>query len=583
MTTKKEARPGVDPGTGEQTGTQEAGDSTQFDELNRETIQIHEAAQRSKRLRAASKLYKAKAAPSSEESKLARIESAQHVAEASLLSGLIQDAARARALIADLPIEARHLCGPHRKALGIALAAPPEEINLHTLRSFLIGQGEDAAAAGLLADDQLINAPSVEQARRSARQIMNCVADRLEYEAGQLLTSGESARARDRIAKADHIRQACSAGPDNAAADLIDAAAWLEMAPPAVDPVIEGLFDSGDKVPVIGSSKTRKTFFALQLALSIASGRGSFLGWRIPRPRRVLFAQMEVKPAHFQRRVHALARALDLSPAELRTGEGRLLVANLRGLKVDLVALAKLAKEHGAGVVILDPVYKLLTGDENAAADVKPFLAMLDRLTTDSGAAVLYVHHNAKGTAGDRETRDRGAGSGTIARDFDAALYLTEHRDGCGLLVLETLLRNYPPQPARVIDWQDGRFIERTDVDPAVKTSKNRDQSGRTKPAPRDQDAMAMVSAGPIRAAAMIATLRAAGWSKNPAHETVARLVHGGALAEYRTKSVPSLLFYGTPDQVEAMRLADQAPAIPGMEEAAKDPKTSRRKGGKNA
>lgn len=41
--------------------------------------------------------------------------------------------------------------------------------------------------------------------------------------------------------------------------------------PPPQQPILDGLFDRGDKVVIIGSSKSRKTFFALQLALQLAA------------------------------------------------------------------------------------------------------------------------------------------------------------------------------------------------------------------------------------------------------------------------------------------------------------------------
>jgi putative DNA primase/helicase len=51
---------------------------------------------------------------------------------------------------------------------------------------------------------------------------------------------------------------------DSPPPDPVNAARWITTTPPPVDAIIEGLFDRGDKVPIIGSSKARKTFFALQ-------------------------------------------------------------------------------------------------------------------------------------------------------------------------------------------------------------------------------------------------------------------------------------------------------------------------------
>lgn len=248
------------------------------------------------------------------------------------------------------------------------------------------------------------------------------------------------------------------------------ASKWITETPPPVDPILSDIFDAGDKVPVIGSSKSRKTFYVLQLALNLTAGRGEFLGWGIPKPRRVLIVQLEVKEAHYWRRVHNLARVLRITAAEVAD---RLCVASLRGREVKPAQIVELASKHRAEVIVIDPLYKLAEGDENLAADMKPLLATFDRMAEKTGAAVLYVHHNPKGTAGDRDTRDRGAGSGVISRDYDSCIYLTDHKEE-GLLVCETVLRNYPPRDPFTIEWQDGRFIQRGDMSAVVRTTKNK-------------------------------------------------------------------------------------------------------------
>lgn len=252
----------------------------------------------------------------------------------------------------------------------------------------------------------------------------------------------------------------------------IDAADLARVAPAQPDAIMEGLFDTGDKIPVIGSSKSRKSFFVLMLALSVAAGRDRFLSWRIPTRRKVLLIQYEIKAAHFQGRIYRLCQAMGITPDDL---QGWLSIVNARGLpsatKPD--GILALAKSTGAALVILDPLYKLLEGDENAAQDMKPLLSAFDRVAESSGAALMYVHHNAKGFAGDRDQRDRGAGSGVLARDFDAAIYITDHADDDNLLVLSTLARNYPPGDSCSITWVDSRFEVTADA-PNERTSRNK-------------------------------------------------------------------------------------------------------------
>lgn len=242
--------------------------------------------------------------------------------------------------------------------------------------------------------------------------------------------------------------------------ESIDLADWLEVPPDDPDQVLVDTIDLGDKAPIIGPSKTRKSFFLLQLLLCIATGK-QFLYWRVARPRKVLLVQMEIKEAHFRRRVWRMAAALGIDAATL--GD-RFRVINGRGNKelwqggtFNMPLVKNTAKAFGAEAIAFDPLYKMLMDDENSAAAVKPTLREFDHLAEELGTANLFIHHDAKGIPGLRSLRDRGAGSGILARDFDACLTLTPHANG-EAIVVETLLRNYPPQQPRVIEWRHDAF-----------------------------------------------------------------------------------------------------------------------------
>lgn len=333
--------------------------------------------------------------------------------------------------------------------------------------------------------------------------------------------------------------------------DAVNASDWVAAAPPPPKPILRDLFDTGDKVPIIGSSKTRKTFYALQLALSLAAGLKKFLRWDIHQRRRVLFVQMEVKPDHFWKRVHHLARALGITAGAL---DDNLAILNLRGKTIQPQDLIPAARAHRAEVVIADPIYKLLTGDENLAMDVKPLFAAFDALTEDTKAACIYVHHNAKGVAGDRDTRDRGAGSGVIARDFDAAMYLTEHRDGEDRIVIETLLRNYAPQEPFTIRWQDGLFVA-DGTAPIVRTSRNKDTGG--KPPISDADAIAKVFATKALSASETEDeLTKLGMTRHRA-----RLIMKGLPTHCSSGKSPRT-YYGTEEQIEKLQFEAANPRL---------------------
>jgi hypothetical protein len=208
------------------------------------------------------------------------------------------------------------------------------------------------------------------------------------------------------------------------------------------------------------------------MALHIAAGR-DLLAWKIPKRRKVLLVQMEMKTSHFHRRLKKMTQTLGITRAVI---ESNLHIVNGRGKTVDMAEIAAHARAFGAEVIIFDPLYKLAQGDENSAQDMKPILAEFDRLAEMTGAAVLYVHHDPKGTPGDRNLRDRGAGSGVISRDYDCCIMMTAHRDDADAVVIEVLQRNYKPLDPFTIGWCEGTFRV---ADLAAVTAKS---GGRTNP-----------------------------------------------------------------------------------------------------
>lgn len=300
-------------------------------------------------------------------------------------------------------------------------------------------------------------------------------------ESSRVLRAGDRARFNSVLAE---LRKA--AAPPAKPLQMVDAADWIETDPPPLDPIIEDMFERTDKVALIGSPKVRKSFMALQLALHVAAGM-DFLQWRIPQARKVLLIQTEMKPSHFHRRVKRMAFNLGITRAVI---ESNLRIVNGRGAHVDLDEVADLAQSFGAELIIFDPLYKLMQGDENSAQDVKPILAAFDQLAEATDAGVVYVHHDPKGSSGDRNIRDRGAGSNAFSRDYDCCITMTPHRDDEDAVVIAVLRRNFAPQEPFTIGWGDGSF-RMADLAPVAATSRNSSGDGiGNKPAEEYVDAV---------------------------------------------------------------------------------------------
>lgn len=348
----------------------------------------------------------------------------------------------------------------------------------------------------------------------------------------------------------------------------LDAAWWSQETLPLPEQVLVDAVDVGAKTVIVAPSKARKSFFLLQFSLSVAAGRPKFLVWDIPAPRRVLLVQLEITPPHFHGRLCRMMRGLDMTPDEL--GD-RLHIMNGRGARITIVALARIietAKALGAEVIVIDPIYKLIAGDENKAEDVKPLLEMFDRLATEAGAAVVYAHHTGKGLAGDRQIIDLAVGSGVLARDFDTQLSLVPHQTE-GLLVCSQIARSYPPRKPFTLNWstEAGCFVT-DEVAPIALTSQNANRSGRAATALTEDDALRVLQQKPLPGEVLMQELDRAGFSQKAARAMRDRLLDEKKIERFREPKFMPLTYYGLPAQIDAMRDRWRNPALPGSDPA---------------
>ena len=330
--------------------------------------------------------------------------------------------------------------------------------------------------------------------------------------------------------------------------EIVNAGDWLETEPPPADQIFTDFLDVGDKASLIASAKMRKSFVILQAAVCAATGV-PFLGLQVPKPRRVLLIQMEIRPPHFHRRVLRMCRAMSADAALVKQN---LRIINARGRQIDFDDISGIARKMNAEFIIFDPLYKLHDGDENLAKDIKPLLAKFDELAEDASAAVLYVHHDAKGIAGDRDIRDRGAGSNALARDYDACITLTAHAQAEDASVVAFLCRNYPPRENISSVWDEGCF-RLSDLEPIAKTSTNK-QTKQTSAAPAREyrsQALSVVAAKALISEdfhdALVTTVRL---SDKKARTVTKILIEEKTLRKSVRLGYQGPVYIGTPEQI---------------------------------
>ena len=234
----------------------------------------------------------------------------------------------------------------------------------------------------------------------------------------------------------------------------IDGADFLAENIPPPDWIIPDFFAKHYQGALFGKSKSRKSFFAIQLGLSVACGV-KFLGFPAPsRPRRVAYFNLELMPRFLQERLRAQTDALGVIPER-----GFFKVYNLRGSAGELRRvftddddhiirdndLTRQLRNFGIDLAIIDPRYKLMQGeeDENSAAGLRALLDFRTMLADECG--VLLIGHDPKGDVSGKSLLDRGAGSYTAMADDDCTVILSPNGYADNAVTVETVHRNRAP------------------------------------------------------------------------------------------------------------------------------------------
>lgn len=200
--------------------------------------------------------------------------------------------------------------------------------------------------------------------------------------------------------------------------DLFDTE--IELAPE----LISGVLRQGHKMLIAGPSKAGKSFALIELAIAIAEG-SEWFGFKCVRGK-VLYVNLELDGRSAKKRFVDIYKTLNQGHKNI----GNIDIWNLRGKTSPMDKLTpkliRRAKDANYVAIIIDPIYKVLTGDENNAHDMSIFVNQFDKIATELGCSVIYAHHHSKGTQGTKSSIDRSSGSGVFARDPDAILDLIE-------------------------------------------------------------------------------------------------------------------------------------------------------------
>lgn len=264
----------------------------------------------------------------------------------------------------------------------------------------------------------------------------------------------------------------------------LDIATILGSPPPKLDFVLPGLV-AGHVGAIVAPGSTGKSFLELQIGVGIAASmpiaEGAFP--KPAEPRRVVILAGEDDRNNIAVRLHAIVDRLTDHGVGTRSlfppVDRERLAANLRAnLQIhalhgqaprlvadpDTVSLADELCEYakGARLLVVDPLRRFHSGDENDSAIMTRLVQAIERVAAATGVAVLLAHHTNKASAlngmGDQQQAVRGSSALTDAIRWQLNMVKMSEAEATDLRVdvaerglfvrLETAKANYlAPQP----------------------------------------------------------------------------------------------------------------------------------------
>jgi hypothetical protein len=178
-------------------------------------------------------------------------------------------------------------------------------------------------------------------------------------------------------------------------------AAELTEVSPQMSWLVEGLWGEGAVGILGGEPKSCKSFLALDLAVSVASGTPCLGQFSVRRGGPVLLYAAEDAPEIVRRRLSGIAsaRGVELPSCDIEV----ITVEKLRlDDPCDVHSLEETIAHLSPRLLILDPFVRLHRIDENSSSEVAMVLEKLRIMQRRHNLGIMIVHHAKKGGGGIR-------------------------------------------------------------------------------------------------------------------------------------------------------------------------------------
>jgi RecA-family ATPase len=189
--------------------------------------------------------------------------------------------------------------------------------------------------------------------------------------------------------------------------------------------LIEGLLPMSSTCLVSGDPKTRKSWLAGELLVSVATGTDCFGVYPVLKQGPVLMIQGEDSEAIILQRLEQICKARGIQinqvpQIEIVAGQNFALdnPEHFEWLRNKILADRPL-------LVILDPLVRLIPNtSESSTAQMSKILTKLRALQRESGSAIMLVHHNKASKS--KVAAENIRGTSDLRSWYDAAMFLTK-------------------------------------------------------------------------------------------------------------------------------------------------------------
>lgn len=199
------------------------------------------------------------------------------------------------------------------------------------------------------------------------------------------------------------------------------------------DPIVVNFLNRKEFMLLHASAKTGKSMFALNLCLSVSSGR-DFLGMETLKSR-VLYLQTEIANFSLRERIEKMIYGFgEKYNADI---ESNFFISSDR-IKIDTVSGIESIKakvnEFQPSLLVIDPLYDLHSKNEDNASEMAPILCSIREIARSCDCAVVLVHHQGK--KGESSVGNAGhacRGSSAFADVPDCSISLSKDKAGFNL------------------------------------------------------------------------------------------------------------------------------------------------------